>query len=189
MSLQALLTILPDPFYTRITNIWIDLEKRFGIKWIKENVPFPHITWNVAEKYNTENFEQTLKNSLKNLVSINIKTEGLGIFTGEKIVLYLPIKPSKEVLEFHEFFWNLVNLNQTKLNKYYAPTNWFPHITLAVEDINKENIGQVVNYLSDKKFKYNIKLESVSIVQRELGKEVIIKNTFGIPKKPKTRNN
>jgi hypothetical protein len=76
-------------------------------------------------------------------------------------------------------------VNNTKLNKYYSPSNWIPHITIAVEDINKENVGQVVSYLSKKKLKLQIKLESVSIVHRDIGKEIEIENTYGIPRKTK----
>jgi len=112
----------------------------------------------------------------------------LGLFTGDKITLYLPIKPTKELLEFHLFLWNLVNVNNTKLNKYYSPTNWIPHITLAVEDINKENVGTVVSYLSKKKLKLQIKLESVSVVRRDIGKEIEIENTYGIPRKSKKKS-
>jgi len=78
-------------------------------------------------------------------------------------------------------------LNGSKLNDYYSPDNWFPHITLAVEDINKDNIGQITSYLSDKKLKYQIKLESLSLVHRELGKEIEIDQTFGIPKRRKKK--
>lgn len=116
----------------------------------KNNISIPHLTWNVAENYNIENFTEVIKTSIKTLNSITIKTQGLGLFTGDKITLYLPIKPTKELLEFHLFLWNLVNVNNTKLNKYYSTTNWIPHITLAVEDINKENVGTVVSYLSKK---------------------------------------
>ncbi|PNR96193.1 hypothetical protein [Petrotoga olearia] len=101
--MQSILTILPQPFYNKITKLWNELEKNFNVKWVKYNVPFPHIT-------------------------------------------------------------------------------------LAVEDINKENIGQITSYLSDKKLKYQIKLESLSLVHRDLGKEVEIDQTFGIPKRRKRKN-
>ncbi|HHV01851.1 MAG TPA: hypothetical protein GXX68_06725 [Defluviitoga tunisiensis] len=186
--MQALLSILPQPHYDKIYKIWDDLETKFGIKWVKNNISIPHLTWNVAENYNIENFTEVIKTSIKTLNSITIKTQGLGLFTGDKITLYLPIKPTKELLEFHLFLWNLVNVNNTKLNKYYSPTNWIPHITLAVEDINKENVGTVVSYLSKKKLKLQIKLESVSVVRRDIGKEIEIENTYGIPRKSKKKS-
>jgi len=182
-----LLSILPQPHYDKVLKIWEDLENRFNIKWVKDNISIPHLTWNVAEKYNIENFNDVIKKSIKSLDSITIKTQGLGLFSGEKITLYIPLKPTKELLHFHDFLWNLVNVNDTKLNKYYSPANWIPHITLAVEDIDKKNVGQVVSYLSKKKFKFQIKLDSVSIVHRYVGKEIEIENNFGIPRKSKKK--
>ncbi|MGY4686914.1 hypothetical protein X927_06420 [Petrotoga mexicana DSM 14811] len=185
--MQSLLTILPQPFYNKITKLWNELDKNFDVKWVKNNVPFPHITWSVAEEYKVNELNKLLKKATKELDSLTIKTEGIALFTGPKLTLYIPVKPTKELLNFHEYLWNLVNVNESKLNDYYSPDNWFPHITLAVEDIDKENIGQITSYLSDKKLKYQIKLESLSLVHRELGKEVEIDQTFGIPKRRKRK--
>lgn len=185
--MQALLSILPQPFYDRITKLWEELENEFNIKWVKDNIPFPHITWSVAEQYKNKDLKSAIKKATKELNSIAIKTEGLALFTGKKMTLYIPIKPTKELLDFHGHLWDIVNVNETKLNVYYSPKNWFPHITLAVEDINKQNIGNVISYLSERKFKYQIKLESISMVYREVGKDVKIDETFGIPKKPKKK--
>jgi hypothetical protein len=46
----------------------------------------------------------------------------------------------------------------------------------------------VVSYLSKKKLKLQIKLESVSVVRRDIGKEIEIENTYGIPRKSKKKS-
>jgi len=38
-KMQSILTILPQPFYNKITKLWNELEKNFNVKWVKNNVP------------------------------------------------------------------------------------------------------------------------------------------------------
>lgn len=178
--MQALLSILPDPFYSEISEIWNQLENKFDVKFIKNSVPFPHFTWNVAEEYLMKDKLEYFRLKFKKIDSFVIKTSGIGIFTGEKKVIYIPIKPSKELFEYHKMIWEFSNIENTKLNDYYSPENWFPHITLAVEDVKTENIGKVVEFLSDKKFKYDIKIDSITFVYREVGKELNIERSYGL---------
>ncbi|MGM0642082.1 MAG: 2'-5' RNA ligase family protein [Thermotogota bacterium] len=178
--MQALLSILPDPFYTEIDEIWDQLENKFGVKFIRDSVPFPHFTWNVAEEYLIKDKLEYFRQSFKKIDSFVIKTSGIGLFTGSKKVLYIPIKPTKELFEYHKYVWELSNINDTQLNEYYSPENWFPHITLAVEDIETENVGEIVKFLADKKFKYDIKIDSISFVYREVGKQLKIERSYGL---------
>lgn len=178
--LQALLSILPEPFYSEISELWEKLENKFDVKFIQNSVPFPHFTWNVAEEYLIKDKLEYFRKGFKKVDSFVVKTSGIGVFTGDKKVLYIPIKPTEELLNYHEYIWNLCEINKTQMNEYYSPENWFPHITLAVEDIKTENIGKVVEFLADTKFKYEIKIDNITSVYREVGKELKVERSYGL---------
>ena len=50
LGMQALVTLLPQPFYQTVTEIWSVLEERNGSK-PEYNQPVPHYTWQYADAY------------------------------------------------------------------------------------------------------------------------------------------
>ncbi len=55
----------------------------------KNNISIPHLTWNVAENYNIENFTEVIKTSIKTLNSITIKLKVWGGYSLETRLLYI----------------------------------------------------------------------------------------------------
>ncbi|MDN5341700.1 MULTISPECIES: 2'-5' RNA ligase family protein [Oceanotoga] len=170
--MKALISILSEPHFYIINKIWDELEDNFGVKKIKDIFPYPHFTWNISGN-KLENIEEILLNKISILEPFEVQTSGLGIFTGDRNVLYVPIKLSRKLYAYHKYIWEIYE-DKSQNVEYYSPEEWFPHITLASEDINRENIGNIVSYLSKRQLNFKIKINSISLIdETELGFNII----------------
>jgi len=51
--MQAVISLIPEPYTTRIKQIWDTLQEHFGLKYIRIT-PIPHFTWQLGECYREE---------------------------------------------------------------------------------------------------------------------------------------
>jgi len=83
--------------------------------------------------------------------------------------VYIQIKPSVQILDFQKELYETFSNHSDGLKRFYAPDRWIPHISLAIEDIDTDNIGKVMAYLLPKTFKHDLRIETVSLVRKETG--------------------
>ena len=70
--MQALVTLLPPPYYETVMEIWSVLEERFACEsdYVK---PEPHFTWQYADSY-AEGYNAVLERLSASLSPIEIET-------------------------------------------------------------------------------------------------------------------
>ncbi|MBN1231270.1 MAG: 2'-5' RNA ligase family protein [Anaerolineales bacterium] len=161
---QALLSLLDIDHERKVKKIWMELKETCGLKSIQE-VIYPHFSWHVALDYDCDALEINLKELVKQIHPFVIRTEGLGIFSGSSPVLFIPIVKTRELVDLHQLIWDTTtNFVETGLNPLYSPDFWIPHITLAIEDTNTQNIGKAVEYLSNWQFNWEIRIDNLSFL-------------------------
>lgn len=131
-----------------------------GIQW----TPLPHFSWLGAEEMDCDRVCAALDDFTRNEAPFNIRTAGLGLFTGPKPVLYLTVAKSRLLLEIHERLSLCVDSFIVNPNRYYAPVQWVPHITLAYRDLNAENLGCAVKNLISYPLEVDIHIQSIALV-------------------------
>lgn len=154
-------------------TLWDDLHRMFGISRIK-TTSFPHLTWVIAKQSNEVLVDKQLNTISKKSSPFVLSTNGIGLFTGKRPAIYIQIKPSIYILEFQKQLYDLLSDHSEELKKFCAPDRWIPHISVAIEDINVSNIGKVMAYLLPNTFKYDIRIEKVTLVRKEIGKNMEI---------------
>jgi len=96
----------------------------------------------------------------------NINTAGLGIFTGDYPVLFIPLVKTDKLITMHKKVWELFKSVGDGRSNYYHPGSWVPHISLAHTDLNKENIGNVMKYLTFENFNWEITVDNIAFIYK-----------------------
>jgi len=166
--MHGLVSLLEKKYYTEVENLWNELEDRFGLRGIKVT-PYPHFSWFVVEKFNSKMLEQKMQELSKKLKPFILKTAGIGIFTGESPVIYISIIKNEQLLTQHKMIYQELSGAVDGIVPFYSPNLWVPHISIGYTDITKENIGEVMEYLSFKNFHWEMKINNYGFIYEPTG--------------------
>lgn len=145
--MYAIISELDPASSTTVRELWQRLKDACGLAAIYDT-PIPHFTWFVADDLNMSKSAPILEQIAGNFENLTIHTFGLGIFTGEHPVLYLPMVKSVDMIALHREIWDQVQPYSKESQLYYSPPLWVPHISLAVKDLTKANLGCAVNEIA-----------------------------------------
>lgn len=157
-----------------VRDLWQKLHDQCGLKGIYLT-PTPHFTWLVANEFDVEQVKTILKMLVEQVQIFQLQTFGLGIFSGEEPVLYLPLVKSLEMIDLHCQIWKHIAPLSQALKMYYSPKLWVPHITLARKDLSQETLSCAVNAIAFKQIELYVKVNNLAIAELdddEVGKIV-----------------
>jgi 2'-5' RNA ligase len=166
--MHGLVSLLPEPYYTRVTSIWSHLEDRCDLDGIKVT-PFPHFSWQIGESYSSEALEQTMRKISAETRPFTIRTTGLGIFTGNKPVIYIPVVKSPSLVNLHQKIWYAFFPIGKGIAEYYNPELWIPHISLAYDDVNPECIGSAIQEISSDSYNWEMTIDNIAFISEPEG--------------------
>jgi 2'-5' RNA ligase len=92
-------------------------------------------------------------------------------------VIYVPVVRTLELTRFHEALWPEISKAGFDIVDYYHPEQWMPHITIGMGDINKEKLGRIVQYLSERDFHWEITVDNFAFIY-DTGTEQVLKSRF-----------
>lgn len=148
--MQAIVATIPEPHATQVGELWDALEDRFGVHSQLTDL-FPHFSLHVAERYDREALAERLAAFASTRPPLRVRTAGLGLFTRERTVLYLPLVRNPRLNGFHRELWKAASGLGEGVYSYYRPERWIPHITLAPDKLDQYNLGGAIHWLSDQK--------------------------------------
>ncbi|MHA1304787.1 MAG: 2'-5' RNA ligase family protein [Candidatus Heimdallarchaeaceae archaeon] len=176
------LVSLLDEIHTReIEKIWKNLEEKFGLKGIRVT-PYPHFSWEIAEHYNLGLLEELMDEIVKTIKPFKVRTTGLGIFTSERPVLFIPLVKTAPLVKLHQKIWTEFNKAGIGISNYYSPEFWVPHISLAYGDLTKDKLGSAVQYLYMQDFNWEIMIDNISFIYEpngQIGELMFVKKFKG----------
>jgi 2'-5' RNA ligase len=161
--MNGIASLLDQPTTDHVKNLWQELESRCGLVAV-QSTPFPHFSWQVTEGYNLPRLEETLRKLARQTRPFTVRTAGLGIFTGENPVVYVPIVKEESLLQFHALLWKQTEGIAILPAPYYAPDKWVPHITLAYNDVQRDNLNCALQTLVFKSFDWEIRIDNLVFV-------------------------
>lgn len=164
--MYAIITELNGESRTVVNEIWHKLKEDCGLEGIF-NFPIPHFTWFAAEELDTEKSAAVLHQIAQISQPMHVRTFGLGIFSGEEPVLYLPIVKSMTLINFHKEIWEQLCPYAVEPKLYYSPSLWVPHITLALKDLNRENLVCALQSIGFQQWELSINIDNLSLVPHE----------------------
>jgi len=126
-----------------------DIDRKFHLKHTKRKRPIPHVT--IIAPFYTNKQKQLVSdfnNICKKHPLIKFKIEEYRCFSNSKVV-YIDIKPSKELIQFRKDLIKKINKYST-LKDYDSKDNYKPHATLAMK-LNNIQFNKIKKYILGKK--------------------------------------
>lgn len=176
--MHGLVSLLPEPFYQQVESIWQSLENELGLRGIRVT-PYPHFSWQIAEDYDLDRLQPILEQIASHTKPFPAYTTGIGLFTGVRPVIFISLVKTPELMRFHSLVWERVLGTSTAASPYYSPENWVPHISLAYEDVTRENIGEVMKKLAFRSYSWEMQVDNLAFICEPQG--VIGQLRFKIP--------
>jgi|WetSurMetagenome_2_1015567.scaffolds.fasta_scaffold19184_4 2'-5' RNA ligase len=166
--MHGIVSLLPSPFNEEVRNIWKHLDDEFGLQGIKLT-PFPHFSWQIGS-YPLQELEKRMIEVSREFSPFEIRTAGIGVFTGARPVIYIPVVKSPLLFSLHQMIWDKFSEVGEGVNHLYHPDRWTPHISLAYEDIKEYNIGDVMTWLAEQNVSWEMKIDNLAFIHEPEGK-------------------
>lgn len=163
-------SLLDDLTNQMVKDIWQRLEDKCGLKGVRI-FPVPHFSWLVAKAVDVEAANRKLMELGKHLPPLQVRTSGLGVFSGPSPVIYIALVNDSAMQAYHHQIWEAVNSLTTQPVPYYAPGYWMPHITLAYGDVTPERLPCALMELCYDCLDRVIHVDTLALVSQE-GQEV-----------------
>ena len=146
-------------------RVWDLLENECNLTGIR-SIPYPHFSWLTGADFSNILFDDPLVDLSNQINVFEIKTTGLGIFTGESPVIYLPLVKTQKLLTYHQIIWEMMETRVAELNSYYSPENWIPHITIGYGDVTIDRLSCAVRNLTKYDLSLTITIDNISYLSR-----------------------
>ncbi len=161
--MYGLASILPEPYYTQVERIWDRLESCCGLTSIRET-PYPHFSWQIARSYPMEQLAATVQRLSEQFAPFQVRTSGLGIFSGTTPVIYMAVVKDPYLTILHRQIWEKLIEIADQPSLYYHPDYWLPHITLAYDDVTPQNIDTVMRTLAFERYDWQMTIDNLTII-------------------------
>ncbi len=180
--MHGVVSLLDKEHYQLVEDLWAELEREFSVHggYITR---YPHFSYHVAQDYDVDELEPILERITSNITTFQVRTSGLGIFTGASPVLYIPVVRSRELTELHEELWETTSTTGSGIQEYYHPDQWMPHITIGFGDLNKDNLPQIIAALATRDFNWEITIDNLALIY-DTGTKQELKARFDITNQP-----
>ena len=165
-GLEAVVSLLDETHDALVRGLWAELERAFGLRGIY-GAPYPHLSYGGALSFDEEKTEAALARVAAGLEPLTVRTTGVGLFTGERPILYLPVIKNQALMTLHARLSGILSPLATGANPHYLPHRWTPHITLAYGDLTHERVPEVMRYLSPRRFDWEVTLDNLALVYTE----------------------
>jgi 2'-5' RNA ligase len=160
--MQALVSLLPEPYFQEVEEIWTELEAHFGCQHTYVR-PEPHFTWQYAESYEGA-YVQTLEELCAGLSPIEIQTDIVTRFSQFDPVVFLRIIPNTQLLLHHQILWEGLRPFWNNPSFLYQPGEWIPHITLSMNKDGWCNSVAVREFLFSRDLRWTFTVDRLTML-------------------------
>jgi 2'-5' RNA ligase len=167
--MHGIVSLLPEPYYSRVFSIWDELETRYRLNGIRAT-PYPHFSWQIGQHYPAQELKRAMQSIAAETAPLKISTAGLGVFTGRSPVLYIPVVKTAALDALHIRIWERFTTFGEGISSDYSPMAWMPHISLAYLDLTAANIGPVLADLTQHYFTWDMYIDNIAFIYQPSGK-------------------
>lgn len=176
--MHGLVSLLAEPYYQQVEKLWDQLAAKHKLAGIRVT-PYPHFSWQIANHYDFEALKDAMEKIASQTAPFQAQTAGLALFTGARPVIYIPVVKDATLLQLHQKIWQAAGNVGRDISPYYSPESWMPHISLAYEDVSRENIGAIMEDLAFRQFSWKMMVDNIALICEPSGE--IGKLDFQIP--------
>jgi len=161
----AITTLLTSSNAARINRIIKKLEKKFGLDDVQAT-PDPHLTYQLAGVQKLSALKKVLAEVAATTVSFPAFTTGLGVFPGERPVIYIPVLRSDALNALHHRLVAATAPLCLRTDKFSGPDCWLPHISLALHDTTPDLLGPILGFLNEETYNLKIEVNNITILRQ-----------------------
>jgi 2'-5' RNA ligase len=169
---NGITSLLDEKHYKLTQQIWADLDYHLGLRGIYIT-PFPHFTYKVAQKFDLAELEPVLAQIATEQKPFRVRTGGIGIFPGEKPVVYIPVVRDAYLSNFHRELWQKLSGIGENAEFYYEPPHWMPHISLAFGDVTTDNLPDVIAYVNELDLYWELEVNNLAVIYDDGEKQTV----------------
>ena len=162
----AITTLLSPTHAARINRIIERLEKKFGIDDVQAT-PDPHLTYQLAGVQKLSALNEVLADLAATTKPFPAFTTGLGVFPGERPVIYIPVLRSDALNSLHRRIIKATAPLCLRTDKFSGPDCWLPHISLALHDTTPDLLGPVLRFLNEETYNLKIEVNNLAILRQQ----------------------
>jgi 2'-5' RNA ligase len=167
-------SLLPRDLDRFVREIWDELKTEFGFDSVFLT-PFPHITYCIVEERKTK-IDPLIEAIASNTPPLIARTEYLGVFSGEKPVIFIGLARNSRLASLHHALWTELCDSVDNRAIAYNEIHWIPHITVVFgDDLNRSNIGPVMERLAFKDFHHELTIDNLTILEEVPGEGIVIR--------------
>ena len=159
----AIASLLDPVSGQAVQQFWKRFEVDCGLTGVKL-WPLPHFSWQSAETLQFEPVENILREISRQVKPFHVCATNLGVFTGDKPIVYLGRVKNETLLHIHQMLWERLQPFTGGLNFYYNPENWIPHITLALYDVEPDRLACAVSSIAFQKIEMEILIDNFAVL-------------------------
>lgn len=164
--MYAIVSLLDREENAQVIEYWKYLENACGLLGVK-TTPIPHFSWMVAQFIDLELIRPPLE-QIKTISScFNTTLDGLGLFTGLRPIVYLPVIKTYEMANFHQSLFTALTPCCVSVSSLYSPELWLPHVTLAYGDVNAGKAACAIKQLIPLDKEIALKITNISIIYHQ----------------------
>jgi 2'-5' RNA ligase len=126
--------------------------------------PYPHVSYHVAAAYDLARLEPIVRALAREFAPFQVRTTGLGVFTGAQPVLYLPVVRTVPLSHLHARLWEALAPAAGGGNANYHPDRWLPHVTIGFGDVPPERLAPIIAHLAARSFDWDITLDHLVVI-------------------------
>ncbi|MCP4358928.1 MAG: 2'-5' RNA ligase family protein [Chloroflexi bacterium] len=156
-------TILPEPYFQFVVDLQEGIKAQLNLGDVPE-MGIPHISFHIAPAYDLTKVAAILAAVSSQTKPVTVQTTGLAVFSGDEPVIYIPVTQNADLTALHSQLWPELEACAQDAPAYYAPSNWFPHITLCHTGITPESVGKTIQWLNKQDTTWQIPLTNLTIL-------------------------
>lgn len=174
MVLKALVSLLPEDLDRFVRGIWDELKTEFGFYSVFLT-PFPHITYCIVEEEET-GIDPLIEVIASSTPPLMARTEYLGVFSGEKPVIFIGLARNSRLASLHHALWTELRDSVNNRAIAYDEDHWIPHITVVFgDDLKRSNIGPVMERLVFRDFHHEFTIDNLTILEEVPDEGIVVR--------------
>ncbi len=139
---------LDDKSTKELQSIIDEIATAAGNDFMTANNVMPHLTVSAFDERSEDATIALFEKMEERLYSDEIIIPSVGVFL--PYVIYAEAVKNEYLLNLSKDIFNILDSNEdTRINKYYKPYNWIPHITLG-KKLEKEELHVAFNIVQDR---------------------------------------
>ena len=165
-GMLAITSLLSQPHVQRINAVIKKLEEKFGLDDVQATLD-PHLTYQLAGVRKLSSLKKALAKVAAASEPFPAYTTGLGVFPGERPVIYIPVLRSDALNALHHRIQEATAPLCLRTDKFSGPDCWLPHISLALHDTTPDLLGPVLAYLNQETYNLKLTIDNIAILRQD----------------------